>query len=113
MQTRSLRPFAAIALLALTACPGAKAIQSLLDDPGQYDGKTVRIAGEVTQSIGALGLGGYQVNDGTGTLLVVTKALGSTPRVGARVGVEGTFRSAYTVGSHSGAVLIEAKRKTE
>jgi hypothetical protein len=113
MRIRSLLPFTAIALLVLTACPGAKSIQSLLDDPGQYDGKTVRIAGEVTQSIGALGIGGYQVNDGTGTLLVVTKTLGSTPRVGARVGVEGTFRSAYTVGSHSGAVLIESKRKTE
>lgn len=113
MRPRTLLPFATIALFALTACPGAKTIQSLLDDPGQYDGKTVRIVGEVTQSIGALGLGGYQVNDGTGTLLVVTKSLGSTPRVGARVGVEGTFQSAYTLGSHSGAVLIETKRKTE
>ena len=113
MRIRTLLPLATIALLALTACPGAKTSQSLLDDPGQYDGKTVRIAGEVTQSIGALGLGGYQVNDGTGTLLVVTKSLGSTPRVGARVGVEGTFRSAYTIGSHSGAVLIESKRKTQ
>ena len=107
MRMRTLLPFATLALLALTACPGAKTIQSLLDDPGQYDGKTVRIAGEVTQSIGALGLGGYQVNDGTGTLLVVTKSLGSTPRVGARVVVEGTFQAADTVGSHRGVVMSE------
>jgi hypothetical protein len=110
---RRLWPIATLALVLLAACPGAKPIQQLLDDPGSFDGKTVRIVGEVTQSVGALGYGGYQVNDGTGTLLVVVQSGGATPRVGARVGVEGTFRSAFTVGSQSGAVLIEKKRKVE
>jgi hypothetical protein len=30
---------------------------------------------------------------------------------GAKVGVEGEFRSAYTIGTHSGAVLMEKQHK--
>jgi hypothetical protein len=107
------RVFAALGLVLLAACPGTKPIKELLDDPGRYDGQIVRIAGEVTQSIGILGYGGYQVNDGTGTITVVFEGGGSTPRVGAKVGVEGTFRSAFTVGSVSGAVLVEKGRRVQ
>ena len=45
------------------ACQGTTPIRKLLDDPGQYDGKTVRIAGTVKTSIGALGFGAYEVED--------------------------------------------------
>jgi hypothetical protein len=34
------------------------------------------------------------------------------PRQGAKVGVEGTFRSAYTVGTQSVAVVVEQRRYT-
>src|SRR5262245_11049731 len=108
---RMFGPIALVVLLA--ACPGTKSIKELLDDPGRHEGQTVRIAGEVTQSLGILGYGGYQVNDGSGTLTVVFEGGGSTPRVGAKVGVEGTFRSAFTVGSVSGAVLLEKGRKVQ
>ena len=106
-----MRSFATIGLLLLAACPGVKPIRELLDDPSRFDGKTVRIAGEVRESIGALGVGVYQINDGTGTLTVVSKAGNGTPRVGATVGVEGEFRSAFTLGSLTGAVLVEQQRR--
>ena len=106
-----MRSFATIGLLLLAACPGVKPIRELLDDPSRFDGKTVRIAGEVRESIGALGVGVYQINDGTGTLTVVSKAGNGTPRVGATVGVEGEFRSAFTLGSLTGAVLVEQRRR--
>jgi hypothetical protein len=99
-------------VLALSACPGAKPIKELLDDPGRWDDKTVRIAGEVKESIGALGYGAYTVDDGTGKLTVIIEGGGSTPRVGAKVGVEGTFRSAFTLGSKSVAALIEKNRRS-
>ena len=108
-----MRKLATIGLFLLTACPGAKPIKELLDDPGRYDGKVVRVAGEVSKSIGALGYGGYQLNDGTGTLTVVITSGGAAPRDGAKVGVEGTFRSAFTLGSLSGAVLMENRRKVQ
>ncbi len=111
-QYRFIATLATIGLLVLTACPGAKPIRELLDDPSRFDGKTVRIAGEVKESIGALGIGVYQINDGTGTLTVVSKSGNGTPRVGAQVGVEGEFRSAFTLGSLTGAVIIEQKRRS-
>ena len=108
-----MRSLAAIGLVLLTACPGVKPISELLDDPGRFDGQTVRIAGEVQESIGVLGVGVYQIDDGTGTLTVVSKAGNGTPRVGAKVGVEGEFRSAFTLGSRTVAVLIEQKRRSQ
>jgi hypothetical protein len=86
-------------------------ITTLLDDPSRFEGKTVRIVGDVESPVGALGLGTYQVNDGTGTLRVVSES-GGAPRVGANVGVEGTFRSAFTIGLESLAVLLEKRRYT-
>jgi len=101
---------AAAAVFLLKSC-GTTSIKTLLDDPARFDGKTVRIAGEVQQSLGVLTAGAYQVSDGTGSLPIVTET-GGAPRVGARVGVEGTFRSAFTFGTTSAAVLLEKRRYT-
>lgn len=99
-----------MAALAFMACnEKTTSIKTLLDDPGRFDGQTVRISGEVQQSVGALGYGAYQVKDATGTLPVVTES-GGAPARGARVGVEGTFRAAYTLGTESRAVLVEKRR---
>ena len=108
-----MRFLAVLGLVLVTACPGVKPISELLDDPARFDGQTVRIAGEVQESIGVLGVGIYQINDGTGTLTVVSKAGNGTPRVGAKVGVEGEFRSAFTLGSLTGVVLVEQQRRSQ
>ena len=111
---RRLAPWMlALALLAgLAGCKGATPIRKLLDDPSHYDGLEVRIAGTVTKSIGVLGTGAYQVDDGTGKLFVVSKD-GGAPREGAKVGVRGTFRSAFTLGTETAAVLQEIDRVTK
>ena len=99
-------------VLAFVACnTKTTSIKTLLSDPGKYDGKTVRIVGDVDQSIGALGFGAYEVKDGTGSIPVVTQG-GGAPARGARVGVEGTFRAAYTLGTSSRAVIVEKRRAT-
>lgn len=107
------KPLLLVAMaLAFTACnTKTTSIKQLLSDPGKYDGKTVRIAGEVQNSIGALGFGAYEVKDKTGSLPVVVQG-GGAPTRGARVGVEGTFRAAYTLGTESRAVIVEKKRVT-
>ncbi|MDA0685106.1 MAG: hypothetical protein O3A57_11910 [Bacteroidetes bacterium] len=86
-------------------------IETLLGDPGRFNGKTVRIVGEVKGSVGALGYGAYQVTDGTGTIHVVTQT-GGVPREGTRVGVEGTLRTAFSLGDQSATVLVEQRRYT-
>lgn len=106
----SRSPVCALALVVvLRACGGTVPIQTLLDDPPRYEGKTVRIAGEVKGSMGALGYGAYRVSDGTGTLPVVSEG-GGAPRDGTRIGVEGTFRAAFTLGTETAAVLVEKRR---
>jgi hypothetical protein len=103
---------AAAALTLLAGCQGQTTpIKTLLDDPARFDGKIVRIAGQVGLSAGILGYGAYQVDDGTGTLNVVAQG-GGAPRGGARVGVEGTFKAVYTLGTQSMAVLLETRRYT-
>lgn len=97
-------------VLAFMACnEKTTSIKTLLSDPGKYDGQTVRIAGEVQSSIGALGYGAYELKDGTGTLPVVTEG-GGAPVRGAKVAVEGTFRAVYTLGIESRAVVVEKRR---
>ena len=100
-----------IAALMLGCKADTTPIKTLLDDPSRFDRQTVRIAGEVKEAAGAMGYGAYRVDDGTGSILVVAKASGA-PRTGAQVGVEGKFRSAFTLGSESAAVVMEDKRYT-
>lgn len=104
--------FLALAAVFLLKSCGATPIKQLLDDPSQYEGKTVRIAGSVSGAVGVLGVGAYQVDDGTGKITVVSEG-GGAPRDGAKVGVEGTFRAAFTLGAQSLAVVVEKKRATQ
>ncbi len=100
------------ALLFLTGCASVTPIGDLLNNPARYDGKTVRIAGEVTTSAGGLGLGAYSVKDKTGTLPVVSER-GSAPRTGAKIGVKGRFQALFTLGSRGLAVLREESRSVQ
>ena len=90
---------------------GTTPINTLLDDPGRFDKQTVRVAGTVGTAMGVMGYGAYTVNDGTGTLTVISQH-GGAPREGAQVGVEGEFRSAFTLGTETAAVLMEKERFT-
>ena len=100
-----------VSALALAGCKGTTPIKTLLDDPARYDRQVVRIAGDVEDAAGVLGYGMYRVNDGTGTLTVLTQT-GGAPRTGAKVGVEGEFQSAFTLGTESMVVMMERKRYT-
>jgi len=96
--------------LTLAACEREK-ISDINADPGRYHGKVVDIAGEVTQSIGALGKGVYQINDGTGSLWVYSDKLG-VPSRGAHVGVRGSVLPTFTfLGINYATVLKESDRR--
>lgn len=100
----------AIFCLSLAACEREK-ISDINADPGRYHGKVVDIAGEVTQSIGALGKGVYQISDGTGTLWVYSDTRG-VPSRGAHVGVRGSVIPTFTfLGINYATVLKESDRR--
>lgn len=96
----------------LAACQGTLPIRKLLADPGEYNGKTVRIEGTVKGSVGALGQGAYRVDDGTGSISVVSQGAG-VPTDGARVKVKGEFRSLFQIGSQSASVILEQERDAQ
>jgi len=108
---RRLAAFAVL-LVALAGCKGATPIKQVLDDPSKFGTEKVRIAGTVTDAVGVMGVGVYRVKDDTGTITVISKASG-VPREGAKVGVEGTVQTGYTIGTQSLTVLMESERKTE
>ena len=111
---RSVRWYAAAAALFLLAAGCAKTIpiKDLLANAAGYDGKTVQVAGTVKSAAGALGYGVYQIDDGTGSVMIVTES-GGAPAQGAKVGVQGTFRSAFTIGTDVVAVILEKDRRTQ
>ena len=110
---RILRPISraslAGALILLAGCAGVTPISELLQNSSKYNGKTVRIKGEVKESAGLLGRGAYQVKDDTGQLTVVSETA-SPPPTGSKVGVKGVFEALLTIGSKSLAVLREQSR---
>jgi hypothetical protein len=105
---RRLIPLAGT-LLMLAGCASVTPIGQLLDNSSRYNGKTVRIKGEVKESAGLLGRGAYQVKDSTGTLTVVSETA-SPPRTGSTIGVKGVFQALVTLGTKSLAVLREESR---
>jgi len=106
---RFIVPTAMLMLVVVGGCKDVVTIKTLLDDPSRFDKQTVRIAGTVGKSVGVLGYGAFQLDDGSGTLTIVSKE-GGAPREGAKVWVEGEFRSAFTLGTETAAVLMEKQR---
>jgi hypothetical protein len=105
--------FAALTILAaafLTAC-GATKISRINADPSRYHNRDVSVEGSVTNSAGALGFGGYQVDDGTGKIFVLSTGTG-VPSKGARVRVSGTVTSGATVlGKSVGTAIRERSHR--
>jgi hypothetical protein len=96
--------------LVLVACERVE-IGDINADPGRFMDKEVGIAGTVTQSIGALGKGVYQIDDGTGRLWVLASSRG-VPSKGAKVGVKGRITQSVTfLGINYATVLQESDRR--
>lgn len=104
-------PLASAALI-LAGCASVTPIGELLDNSTKYDGKTVRVQGEVQGGAGGLGVGAFQLKDKTGTITVVSDR-GSAPRKGADVSVKGRFESLFSLGRAGVAVIREESRDSK
>src|SRR5574340_362857 len=108
MKTKSLLLVIA-ALLLLTAC-GTVKIGRINADPGHWANRTVRVEGTVTNAMGVLGTGGYQVRDDTGSIYVISGT--GVPAKGARVKVTGRVMSGANVfGRSFGTAIREQSHK--
>ena len=97
---------------ALISCERIR-ISEINSDPGRFMHKEVAVAGSVTQAIGVLGKGIYQLDDGTGTLWVLSTSRG-VPSKGAHVGVKGHITPTVTfLGINYATVMQESDRRAE
>lgn len=103
--SRSAYFFLSLLLLLPAACASRTEIRQILADPRTYEGKTVTIDGEVANSFSLVVIKYFELNDGTGTLGVVSDK--PLPAKGQRLKVTGQVRQAFSLGDRNITVLIE------
>src|SRR5215467_9533659 len=100
------------ATLLFTACPSQTNIRKINANPDHYFNKEVGIAGRVTDSYGALGVGAYEIDDGTGRIWVATRR--GVPSRGAHVGAKGYIHNGFSFAGHIfGTVMEETDRRSK
>ena len=121
MKRPVLARWIAVAVVSLGALAGVACreitINRLLAEPGRYSNEEVGLKGEVVDSVSVLGHGVYKLDDGTGTIWVVSDK--GVPRRGARVGVRGKIKDVVDLGTliplppqvGSGMVMVESEHK--
>ena len=120
MTTHTRRPLAlalvgAFALLA-AGCATTN-VARLLAEPQRFANRDVGLKGDVVESVSLLGHGAYKLDDGTGTIWVVSRH--GVPRRGARVRVRGKIRDVVDVSTlfklpeqvGSGLVMVEDQHR--
>ena len=81
-------------------------------DPSRFQNKTVTVTGNVTNSVGVLGKGGYELDDGTGKIYVISGK--GVPSRGSRVQVTGRVSPGVEVlGTPVGVAIREADHKVK
>lgn len=86
---------------AITTTP----IKRIIDNPRDYDGKSVALSGEVADIFSLFVVKGFVVKDATGEILVITER--SLPKKGSHIKVRGVVREAFSIGDQQLIVLVE------
>jgi hypothetical protein len=108
MEKASLLFTMLLGALLLAAC-GTTKIADVNQDPGRYAGKEITISGRVSTSVGIFKQGAFEVDDGTGTMWVLSDQFG-VPAQDASVKVTGTVETGATIaGKPLGTILRETR----
>src|SRR5574340_743763 len=112
---RSVRGFFTLLLFLLAsvsiACSGilATPIKKIIDNPRDYDGKTVTVSGKVTGIFSLFVLKYFVVDDGTGKITVITRK--ALPKKGTKIRVKGEVSAMFSLGETQALVIIEGPDK--
>ncbi|SPF37115.1 Nucleic acid binding, OB-fold, tRNA/helicase-type [Candidatus Sulfopaludibacter sp. SbA4] len=106
-----MKKFALIAALAgavlFVGCGSVK-IARINADPSRFRNQTVHVTGNVVTSVGLLGAGGYQIEDDTGKIFVISRS--GVPSRGSRVTVTGkVMPGAEVLGQAIGTAIREQR----
>src|SRR3954452_10337153 len=95
--------------LALTGC-GTVRINRILADPARYHTRNVAVEGRVVNVVGALNMGVYEVDDGSGRIYVVSSR--GVPTRNAHVKVHGVVTPGVNImGRSLGTAIREDKHR--
>lgn len=87
---------------------GLTPIQAITTTPEQYRDQTVTLRGKVTNQIGILGTGAYEIQDNSGRVWVVTQA--GLPTTETQVFVQGSPQEGLSIAGRSlGVTVVETK----
>jgi hypothetical protein len=101
----------AMAAVVLAGC-APMTIGRINADPSRFRNQTVRVTGTVTTSVGLMGKGGYQIEDGTGKIYVISGT--GVPSRGSRVTVTGrVVPGAEVLGTAVGVTIREESHKVK
>ncbi len=91
-------------LLTLSGC-AARRVGDVLGNPARYQGRDVTLRGTVTQSTGVIFAGTYLIDDGTGSIRVITNS--PVPPRGTPIQVRGRVQSGVTVLNRSFGTTVQ------
>ncbi|MBZ5533589.1 MAG: hypothetical protein LAO20_19340 [Acidobacteriia bacterium] len=96
-------------MLWLAGCRMHTSIADITSDPAKFAGKDITVAGTASDSFGAMGNGIFRVDDGTGSIWVLSQNFG-VPGNGVKVTVTGRVEQGFNLGGKSYGVIL---RQTE
>jgi hypothetical protein len=96
--------------MTIMGCPTRTGIGHINKDPGRFAGKEITIAGRVSHSVGAMGDGIFQIDDGSGRIWVYSQGLG-VPGSGSKAAITGYIQQGISFGGRSFAVVMKETRR--
>lgn len=96
-----------LAALLLAACTPRPSIKEIIDHPRDYAGKQVQIQGEVKSIFSLIVVKYFTLDDGTGSITVVTDK--PLPNKGERLTVKGTVEEGFSLGDQTMTLIVEEK----
>jgi hypothetical protein len=103
------RTLVCLSAILMAGC-GTVKIGRITADPSRFRNQSVAVSGTVVNSVGVLGTGGYQIEDGTGKILVISRS--GVPSRGSHVTVTGRVsQGAEVLGQPLGVAIREESHK--
>src|ERR1017187_9363517 len=101
-----------VGAVVLAGCAPMLTIGRIYADPSRFRNQRVRVAGAGTTSVGLMGKGGYQIEDATGKIIMLS--VSGVPSRGSRVTVTGrVLPGAEVLGAAVGVTIREESHKVK
>ncbi len=101
-----------VLIISLASCGiGTTRIGDIMSHPREYAEKEVTISGEVTEAFSLFIVKYFVVRDNSGEISVVTDK--PLPAKGEKIKVKGRVKEAFSIGTKTAIVLIEATEKSK